>query len=56
MITIVSPAKKLDFSSSNMLSKFSQCDFLHKSQILVDKTREMSLSELRTLMKKVDKI
>ena len=56
MITIVSPAKKLDFSNSNMLSQFSQCDFLDKSQILVDKTRAMSIPELKTLMKISDKL
>lgn len=56
MITLVSPAKKLDFSNRNILSQFSQCDFLDKSQILVNKTREMSISELKTLMKISDKL
>tara|TARA_Y100000590_G_scaffold190409_1_gene216679 strand:+ start:13838 stop:14611 length:774 start_codon:yes stop_codon:yes gene_type:complete len=56
MLTLLSPAKKLDFSETNILSQFSQCDFLDKSQILVDKTREMSLSELKTLMKISDKL
>ena len=42
MITLVSPAKKLDFSHSNISSQFSQCDFLNKSQILIDETKKMS--------------
>jgi len=40
MITLVSPAKKLDFSHSDISSQFSQCDFLNKSQILIDETKK----------------
>ena len=56
MITLVSPAKKLDFSHSDVSSQFSQCDFLNKSQILIDETKKMSISELKTLMKISDKL
>ena len=56
MITLVSPAKKLDFSNSNILSQFSQCDFLKNSQILIDETKKMSISELKNLMKISDKL
>tara|TARA_B100000700_G_scaffold331784_1_gene468598 strand:- start:3793 stop:4566 length:774 start_codon:yes stop_codon:yes gene_type:complete len=56
MITLVSPAKKLDFSNNDILSQFSQCDFLKNSQILIDKTKNMSISELKTLMKISDKL
>ena len=56
MITLVSPAKKLDFSNTDILSQFSQCDFLKKSQILIDETKNMSISELKTLMKISDKL
>ena len=56
MITLVSPAKKLDFSNTDILSQFSQCDFLKKSQILIDETKNMSISELKSLMKISDKL
>ena len=56
MITLVSPAKKLDFSNTDILSQFSQCDFLKKSQILIDETKNMSISELKNLMKISDKL
>ena len=56
MITLVSPAKKLDFSNSDILSQFSQCDFLKNSQILIDETKKMSISELKNLMKISDKL
>ena len=56
MITLVSPAKRLDFSLRDILSQFSQCDFLNKSQILIDETKKMSISELKTLMKISDKL
>ncbi len=51
MIAIVSPAKSLDFKSSTPTSKYSQAEFLDKSQELVDVLRTYSPSQLSKLMK-----
>ena len=51
MITIISPAKTLDFSTHIQTKKFSQADFLEESKILMNELRKLNLKDIAALMK-----
>ena len=46
MISIISPAKKLNFNSESPIKAFTQCDFLNESQKLVDQAKEYSFDDI----------
>ena len=50
MISIISPAKKLNFNSESPIKAFTQCDFLNESKILVDQAKEYSFDDIMKLM------
>ena len=50
MISIISPAKKLNFNSESPIKAFTQCDFLNESQKLVDQAKEYSFDDIMKLM------
>ena len=45
MISVISPAKKLNFNADSPIKAFSQCDFLDESKKLVDEAKDYSFDE-----------
>jgi len=56
MITVISPAKTLDFESQPITNCHTQPKFLAQSQALIDELRELSAPSIATLMKLSDKL
>ncbi|HZJ94166.1 MAG TPA: peroxide stress protein YaaA [Thiopseudomonas sp.] len=56
MLMVISPAKTLDYTSPLAIEEYSQPRFLEQSSQLVDILRELSPSELASLMKLSDKL
>jgi len=50
MITVISPAKKLNFDETSPIKAFSQCQFLENSKILVNQAKDYSFDEIMNLM------
>ncbi|MDF1693714.1 MAG: peroxide stress protein YaaA [Zhongshania sp.] len=51
MLLLISPAKTLDFDSPAHTKKFSQADFLPRSQALIDQLQALSPNDISGLMK-----
>ena len=51
MLLLISPAKILDFDSKAQTSKFTQCEFLSDSRLLINDLRKLSEDEVSALMK-----
>lgn len=56
MIVVVSPAKKLDFTSDEVKPNWSVPDYLDQSEELIKTARKMTRSDISGLMKVSDKI
>lgn len=56
MLFVLSPAKSLDFETPAGTDKFTQPDYLDKSQKLVNKLKRLSPAKLGSLMKISDKL
>ncbi|WP_311946905.1 peroxide stress protein YaaA [Halomonas piscis] len=56
MLSVVSPAKKLDFDTPATTAEYTQPDFLEHSQTLIDILREYSPQQLSELMSISDKL
>jgi len=56
MIIVLSPAKKLDFQTPPTLAEHSQPRFLDQSQLLIEDLRQLSPSQLASLMKISDQL
>jgi len=50
MITVISPAKKLNFDATSPINAFSQCDFLDNAKTLVGQIKDYSFDEIMNLM------
>lgn len=50
MLTVISPAKTLDFDSKPLTTKSSSADFLNQSEVLVSTMRDQSAKQLSKLM------
>ena len=50
MLTVLSPAKTLDFESKESTKKFTQPEFLDEAEYLVEKLRKKSSRQLQNLM------
>ena len=50
MITVISPAKKLNFDATSPIKAFSECQFLENSKTLVDQAKDYSFNEIMILM------
>ncbi|MDF1763159.1 MAG: peroxide stress protein YaaA, partial [Oleibacter sp.] len=51
MLTLLSPAKTLDFETPPVTDEFSQSDFLDSAATLIDELKNYSPDELGALMK-----
>lgn len=51
MLTLISPAKSLDYESPLLTQEYSQADFLEHSQALIDELQHLSPIDLEKLMK-----
>ncbi|MFY8328554.1 peroxide stress protein YaaA [Pseudoalteromonas sp. ZZD1] len=56
MITVISPAKNLDFESKSTTDKFSQPELLEHSEELMSVCRELTPAQISSLMKISDKL
>jgi cytoplasmic iron level regulating protein YaaA (DUF328/UPF0246 family) len=56
MLTVISPAKTLDFESQPITTCHTQPKFLAQSQALIDELRELSAPGIASLMKLSDKL
>lgn len=56
MITVISPAKNLDFETPVATAEFSQPEFLDQSAQLIEVCRQLTPAELSSLMKISDKL
>ncbi|WP_019506312.1 peroxide stress protein YaaA [Pleurocapsa sp. PCC 7319] len=56
MLILISPAKTLDFESSPSIDHFTQPDFLSETTTLVEQLRQLSATEISSLMKISDKL
>ena len=56
MIVVVSPAKKLDFTSDEVKPNWSMPDYLDQSEALIKTARKMTRKDIAGLMKVSDKI
>ncbi|MEL6930690.1 MAG: peroxide stress protein YaaA, partial [Cyanobacteria bacterium J06600_6] len=56
MLILISPAKTLDFETPAPISQFSQPDFLADTAKLVKQLKQLSASEISSLMKISDKL
>jgi cytoplasmic iron level regulating protein YaaA (DUF328/UPF0246 family) len=56
MLTVISPAKTLDFESQPHTTQHSQAAFLKQSQLLINDLKKLSTSEVASLMKLSDKL
>ena len=56
MLTVISPAKTLDFESKPITDCHTQPKFLAQSQALIDELQQLSAPSIATLMKLSDKL
>ncbi|MBT5659585.1 MAG: peroxide stress protein YaaA [Rhodospirillaceae bacterium] len=56
MLILISPAKKLDFSTATGVISHSQPDFIENAQILAERARKLTRGDLSRLMKISDKL
>mgnify|MGYP001110131613 CR=1 FL=1 len=56
MLTVISPAKTLDFETPPTTRKTTQPEFLQRSAALVDDARSLSPEDIRALMGVSEKI
>lgn len=56
MLTLISPAKTLDFETPAITSKHTECNFLTHSQQLIDQIKGLAPHEIASLMKLSDKL
>ena len=56
MLTIISPAKTLDFKSDVQTKQYSQPNFLNDSKVLIDELRKLNPKDIAKLMSVNDEI
>jgi cytoplasmic iron level regulating protein YaaA (DUF328/UPF0246 family) len=56
MLTLISPAKTLDFETPWKLKNISQPEFLHDSQLLIDQLRKLPAAKIGELMSISEKL
>ena len=56
MLILISPAKTLDFTTPAPIKRFSQPEFLDDTETLVKQLKQLSTSEISSLMKVSDKL
>ncbi len=56
MLTVISPAKTLDFDTPPVTSEFSQPKYLDQSALLIKQLSQYSVNEIASMMKLSDKL
>tara|TARA_B100001750_G_scaffold213390_1_gene195835 strand:+ start:1049 stop:1813 length:765 start_codon:yes stop_codon:yes gene_type:complete len=56
VITLLSPSKKLNFEPQNMVDNYTQCEFIKSAEILANKAKDLTESDLKELMDISDKL
>ncbi|UTW11902.1 peroxide stress protein YaaA [Marinobacterium rhizophilum] len=56
MLTVISPAKTLDFDTPPTIDRHSQPAYLDQSQLLIDELRTLAVQDVAELMKLSDKL
>jgi uncharacterized protein len=56
MLTVISPAKTLDFEAQPHTTQHSQAAFLVQSQLLINELKKLSTTDVASLMKLSDKL
>jgi len=56
VLTVISPAKTLDFETTPSTDSYSQPRFLHESQKLINELKQLSTADIASLMKLSDKL
>jgi len=56
MLAVISPAKKLDFETPAKDYPVQQCQLLAQAQVLIERCKELSPSDIASLMKLSDKL
>ena len=56
MITLLSPSKKLNFEPQNIVDNYTQCEFIKSAEILANKAKNFTESDLKELMDISDKL
>ena len=56
MLTVISPAKTLDFETAPITDTYTQCRFLDQSQLLIDELKQLSSQDIASLMSLSDKL
>ena len=56
MLTVISPAKNLDFETKPHTERYSQPAFLEQSQLLIDELKSLTAVDVASLMKLSDKL
>ena len=56
MIILLSPSKKLNFEPQNMVDNYTQCEFIKSAEILANKAKDLTESDLKELMDISDKL
>jgi len=56
MLAVISPAKKLDFETPAKNLPAGQCDLLNEAQILMQRCKELTATDIASLMKLSDKL
>ncbi|MDP2561308.1 peroxide stress protein YaaA [Psychrobium sp. 1_MG-2023] len=56
MLAVISPAKKLDFDTPARDLPIQQCELLDQAQLLIERCKDLTPSDIATLMKLSDKL
>ena len=56
MITLLSPSKKLNLNSQEIVDHYTQCEFIKSAEILANKAKNLTENDLKDLMDISDKL
>ena len=56
MITLLSPSKKLNLNSQEIVDHYTQCEFIKRAEILANKAKNLTENDLKELMDISDKL
>jgi len=53
MITLLSPSKKLNLDSQDIIDHYTQCEFIKSAETLANKAKNLTENDLKELIYKV---
>ena len=56
MITLLSPSKKLNLDSQDIIDHYTQCEFIKSAETLANKAKNLTENDLKDLMDISDKL